>query len=231
MANDPFINEFQQALNECPPINGKTELQDCIFAFGQAARLYTIPSRYIKAEDPFKAATEALILTALGTPANWQSSFDTPVSAGAAAFISPPPPFEIKGQENAEVMSTVANYPNGEPTITRAGEYETFTFSFYGMSVKNEIALSKLKGTRQHFLIVDKYGVVVGKDVGTAATANDTVFFRAAMINVSNRTKTAENDPLGDVIKVTLSIELEEMRGFRRYTQAQAFALSVIPTP
>lgn len=231
MAQDFEINEFQDYLDKCTRIVEETKVQDCPINFDDVARVYLIPAPYATSENPFKAATAALQLTALGTEANWLASFDTPVTPQAKAYISPTLPFEIKAQDNPIVLPTVTNYPNGKPIATSKGVYETITFNFYNLSQANEKALASVTNRQYGVLFVNNRGKVIGKDNTGSTSTTDTFFFNAALAIVSSRQKVQGNNAEGDLIQLQLQFEMFELIDWKEYDVAQAFALTVLPTP
>ena len=231
MAQQFEVNEFQDYLDQCTRIVEETKAQDCPINFGDVARIYIIPAPYATSENPFSAATAALQLTALGTIANWQGSFDTPVTPQAKAYISPTLPYEIKAQDNPLVLPTVTNYPNGQPISTSKGVYETITFNLYNLSQQNEKALTSVTNRPAGVLFIKNTGRVIGKDNTGSTSVNDTFFFYAPIVLVSTRQKVQGLNAEGDLIQVQMQFEYGELIDWKEYDVAQAFSLTVLPTP
>lgn len=225
------VNEMQVYLDQCARVYESTVAQDCPINFGDVARVYIIPAPYATSENPFSAATDAAQLVALGTEANWLSSFDTPVTPQAKAYISPTLPYEIKAQDNPLVLPTVTNYPNGQPIATSKGVYETITFNLYNLSQANEKALTSVTNRPAGILFIRNTGLVIGKDNTGSTSLTDTFFFYAPLVMVSTRQKVQGNNAEGDLIQLQMQFEYGELIDWREYDEAQAFALSVLPTP
>lgn len=177
-----------EIIGNCPPGDqpASQTIQNCLVAIQDITRIvFKDPN----GAEPFNddgiggfLADAAALKTAIEDKTVW----DAAIIAAAPDGIMLTP--EIHDAQKPKQLIEPIELPNGKRILPGTIADQTSTYTLYGINSDNHIDLMKLIGLKREFLLIDKSGDAIYKNLTDAeVAAGGSPWFDANLVNVSTR--------------------------------------------
>lgn len=179
--------EVVESIGLCPQAQQppSMQIQTCLVVLKDVARIVILDP---DGADPFNDAAVIALGTQAALKANIEDKaiWDAAIALVTVDTLTLTP--EIHDGQRPKVLIEPVELPDGTRMIPGTLPDVMGTYTSYGINSENHEALIRLAGTRKKFVLIDKAGNTIYKNLSDAEIANgDSALFTAKLFNVSTR--------------------------------------------